>query len=46
MAALVVTPNSRNSRPTTPGMNSTGMKTAASERVMVRMVEPTCRTPS
>ena len=41
----MVTANSWNSRPTIPPMNSTGMNTAASERVMERIVNPTSRDP-
>ena len=36
----MVTANSLNSRPRMPPMNSTGMKTAASESVMETMVKP------
>ena len=46
MATLMVTANSWNRRPMMPLMNSTGMKTAASESVMERMVKPISRAPS
>ena len=46
MATLMVTANSWNSRPMIPLMNSTGMNTAASDRVMERIVNPTSRAPS
>ena len=45
MATPMVTANSRNSRPTMPPMNRTGMNTAASERVMETMVKPISREP-
>jgi len=45
-AVVMVTANSRNSRPRMPPRNSTGMKTAASDTVMLRMVNPTSREPS
>jgi len=38
--------NSWNSRPTTPGMNSSGMKTATSETVNDTTVKPICAAPS
>ena len=44
MAIPMVTANSWSSRPRMPPMNSTGMKTAASESVMDRMVKPISRT--
>ncbi len=37
MAMEMVTANSRNTRPTTPPMNSTGMNTATSDSVMEMM---------
>ena len=40
MATQMVTANSLKSRPRMPPMNSTGMKTAASESVMETMVKP------
>ena len=46
MAAMMATANSWNSLPMMPLMNSTGMNTAASERVMERMVKPISRPPS
>ena len=39
MATEIVTANSRNTRPSTPAMNSTGMNTATSDKVMERMVK-------
>ena len=45
MATPMVTANSWNSRPRMPPMNSTGMNTAASDRVMDRMVKPISREP-
>ena len=45
MATPMVTANSWSSRPRMPPMNSTGMKTAASDRVMERMVKPISREP-
>ena len=42
----MVTANSRNSRPMMPPMKSTGMKTAASETVMLRIVKLISREPS
>ena len=38
MATMIVTANSRKIRPSNPGMKTSGIKTAASERVMERMV--------
>ncbi len=46
MATPMVTANSRNSRPTRPPMNTSGMNTATSEMVMDRMVKPISRAPS
>ena len=46
MAAMMTTANSWNSLPMIPLMKSTGMNTAASERVMDRMVKPISRPPS
>ena len=40
IAAVIVTANSRNSRPRMPLMNRIGMNTAASDVVIVRMVKP------
>ena len=40
MATQMVTANSWNSRPRMPGMNSTGMNTAASDSVIERIVKP------
>ena len=37
--------NSRNMRPTAPPMNSSGMNTATSDRLMVSTVKPTSRAP-
>ena len=42
---LIVTANSRNSRPITPPMNSTGMNTATSESVMDTIVKEISRAP-
>ena len=42
----MVTANSRNSRPTMPPMNSTGMNTATSESVIEMIVKPISREPS
>ena len=39
-AAVIVTANSRKSRPRIPPMNSSGMNTAASETVIVTIVKP------
>ncbi|CAM5219659.1 hypothetical protein CDEF62S_05242 [Castellaniella defragrans] len=40
-----VTANSRNRRPTTSAMNSSGMSTAISETVSDTRVKPICRAP-
>ena len=45
IAAVIVTANSRNSRPSTPVMNRIGMKTAASDVVIVRIVKPISLEP-
>ena len=45
-AALRVTANSRNSRPTCPPMNSSGMNTATSDRLIDSTVKPTSLAPS
>ncbi len=45
-AVPMVTANSRNRRPTMPPMNSTGMNTAARDRVMDTMVKLISREPS
>ena len=45
MAVPMVTANSCSRRPSNPPMKSTGMKTAASESVMERMVKPISREP-
>ena len=45
IAAQMVTANSLNNRPIMPLMNSTGMKTAASEMVIEMMVNPISREP-
>ena len=42
----MVTANSWKSRPTSPPMKSTGMKTATSESVIERIVKPISREPS
>jgi hypothetical protein len=44
-AAVMTTANSCRRRPTTPPMNSTGMKTAASESVIDRIVKPISLAP-
>ncbi len=41
-----VTANSRKSRPTSPPMNSSGMKTAMSDTLIDRTVKPTSRAPA
>ena len=46
IAAQIVTENSRNSRPSTPPMNSTGMNTAASDSVIDTIVKPISREPT
>ena len=46
MAEPMVTANSWNNRPTIPPMNSTGMNTAARDRVIDRIVNPTSRDPA
>ena len=46
MATPIVTANSWNSRPTMPPMKRTGMKTAASEIVIDRIVKPISCDPS
>ena len=45
MVTLKVMANSRNSRPTTSPMNSSGMSTAISEMVSDMMVNPICSAP-
>ncbi len=45
-AADSVTANSRNRRPTCPPMNSSGMNTATSDRLIESTVKPTSRAPS
>ena len=40
-----VTANSRNSRPTTSPMNSSGISTAISDTVSEMMVKPICAAP-
>ena len=44
-AVLSTTANSRNSRPTTPVMNSSGMNTATRLTVSETMVKPICAAP-
>ena len=46
IAALMVTANSWNSRPSSPPISSTGMNTATSDSVIERMVKPISREPS
>ncbi len=41
-----VAANSRNMRPTRPPMNSSGMNTAISDRLMETTVKPICFAPS
>ena len=45
MVTASVTANSRNRRPTTSPMNSSGMSTAISETVSEMMVKPICSAP-
>ncbi len=45
MVTARVTANSRNSRPATSPMNSSGMSTATSEMVREMMVKPICPAP-
>ena len=45
MATEIVTANSLNTRPTTPPINSTGMNTATSEKVIERIVKPISLDP-
>ena len=45
MAVERVTANSRNNRPTIPPMSRIGVKTATSERLIERTVNPTSRAP-
>ena len=45
IAIASVTANSRNSRPTMPPMNSSGMNTASSDAVMLTIVKPICLAP-
>ena len=45
MVTLSVTANSRNSRPTTSCMNSSGISTAISDTVSERIVKPICSDP-
>ena len=45
MVMASVTANSRNSRPITSCMNSSGMSTATSEMVSETMVKPICPAP-
>ncbi len=45
-ATTIVTANSFSSRPRMPPMNSTGMNTAASDRVIDTMVNPISFAPS
>ena len=46
IAKASVTENSRNSRPTMPPMNSSGMNAAISDRLIETTVKPICRAPS
>ena len=45
IATARVTANSRNSRPTTSPMKSSGISTAISEKVSEMMVKPICSEP-
>ena len=45
IATEIVTANSRNTRPTTPPMNNTGMNTATSDSVIDTMVKLISRAP-
>ena len=45
MARMIVTANSCSSRPTMPPMKTMGMKTAASDTVIERMVKPISAEP-
>ncbi len=45
MATDSVTANSRNRRPTIPPINSSGIKTATREILIVNTVKPTSRAP-
>ena len=46
IAALIVTANSRNRRPSKPPIISTGMNTATSDSVIETIVKPISREPS
>ena len=46
MANTSVTENSRSRRPTTPSMNSSGMKAATSDTLIDTTVKPICLAPS
>ena len=46
IAKVSVSENSRNTRPTTPSMNSSGMNAAISDRLIEITVKPICRAPS
>src|SRR5262249_20972514 len=46
IATLIVTANSLNNFPTTPGNNSTGIKTATKDSVIDKMVKPISFDPS
>ncbi len=45
-ALMIVTANSLSRRPMMPPMNTTGMKTAASDSVIDTIVKPISRAPS
>jgi len=45
MVMVTVTANSRNNRPTRPLMNSSGMNTATSEKLIEMMVKPISPAP-
>ena len=46
IATMIVTANSRKSRPIIPAMNTSGMNTAASDSVIDMIVKPTSADPS
>ena len=46
MAKTMVIENSRNSLPGMPGRKISGMKAAASDRLIETTVKPICRAPS
>jgi len=46
MATLIVTANSLNNFPTMPGRSKTGINTATSDSVMLKIVNPISADPS